>query len=232
MRDALANNLLLGRLGVRDRHSLLTVREPVKLLTGTRVMIAGQRLTHVYFPIDCAISLLIETANSPLLEIGLIGREGMLGVPLILGGRQTSVSGIVQAPGLAWRVEATHFVRCLETSEPLRRHLQRYVHVHMTQLTEAAACKHFHKLSGRLARWLLMSSDRSQSSELVLTHEYLSNMLGVRRAGITLAARVLKERGLIEYSRGQIALLDRAELESASCPCYAREKTSYEHFMR
>jgi len=232
MRDGLANNLLLDRLGARDRHSLLPGREPMKLQTGTRVMIAGQRLTHVFFPLDCAVSLLIDTANSPLLEIGLIGREGMLGVPLILGGRQSSVSGIVQSPGLAWRVEAAHFARCLDASESLRRHMHRYVHVHMTQLTEAAACKHFHNLSGRLVRWLLISSDRLQSSELALTHEYLSNMLGVRRAGITLAARVLQERGLIEYSRGQIALLDRSELESASCPCYAREKTSYEHLMR
>lgn len=232
MRPVLANNLLLGSLGARDRRALLPGDEPVEFQAGARVMTAGQRLAHVHFPIDCAISLLIEATDRPLLEIGLIGREGMLGVPLILGVRQTSVSGFVQAPGLAWRIEAARFGRCIDASERLRRRMQRYVHVHMTQLTEATACKHFHKLAERLARWLLMSADRLQSSELALTHQYLSNVLGVRRAGTTLAARGLQERGLIDYSRGHIALLDRAGLESAACPCYAREKGLYEYLMR
>lgn len=231
MRPALTNNLLLGSLGVRERHALLPDDEPVKLHAGTRVMTAGQRLAHVYFPIDCAISLLIEATDQPLLEVGLIGREGMLGVPLILGGGQSSVSGFVQTPGLAWRIEAARFGRCINESERLRRRMHRYVHVHMTQLTEAAACKHFHNLGERLARWLLMSADRLQSSDLTLTHEYLSNVLGVRRAGTTLAARGLQKRGLIDYARGHIALIDRAGLESAACPCYAREKKLYEHLM-
>jgi len=232
MRAGLAKNLLLGRLGTGDLHALLPAGGPVTLQAGAKVMNAGQRLAHVYFPIDCAISLLVETSDRPPLEIGLIGREGMLGVPLILGARQSSESGLVQSPGLAWRIEAAHFLRCLHASEPLRRRMQRYAQVHMTQLSEAAACKHFHKLGERLARWLLMSADRSQTSELALTHEYLSYMLGVRRAGTTLAARGLQERGLIDYSRGHIALLDRHGLESASCPCYARGKQQYEHLMR
>jgi CRP-like cAMP-binding protein len=232
MRAAPANNLLIGHLGARDRQALLPEDEPVKLLAGARVMTAGQRLAHVHFPIDCAISLLIESTDRPLLEISLIGREGMLGVPLILGIRHSSVSGFVQTAGLAWRVDAARFGRCIDTSERLRRRMQRYVHVHMTQLTEAAACKHFHKLTERLARCLLLSADRLQSSELTLTHEYLSNVLGVRRAGTTLAARGLQDRGLIDYSRGHIVLLDRGGLELAACPCYAREKQLYEHLMR
>jgi len=232
MRAELAKNLLLGRLGTSDLHSLLPGSGPVTLHAGDKIMVAGQKLAHVHFPIDCAISLLVETGDRPPLEIGLVGREGMLGVPLILGARQSSESGVVQAPGLAWRIEAARFIRCVHASEPLRRRMQRYAHVHMTQLTEAAACKHFHTLAERLARWLLMSADRLQSSELALTHEYLSHMLGVRRAGTTLAARGLQERGLIDYSRGHIALLDRGGLESASCPCYAREKQQYESLMR
>jgi len=232
MSPALANNMLLGGLGAFDRRVLLREDEPVALQSGARIMAAGQRLAHVHFPIDCALSLLIETTDRPLLEIGLIGREGMLGVPLILGVRQSSVSGFVQTPGLAWRIEATRFGRCLDTSERLRHRMQRYAHVHMTQLVEATACKHFHKLTERLARWLLMSADRLRSSELTFTHEYLSNVLGVRRAGTTLAARGLQERGLIDYARGHIALLDRPGLEAAACPCYAREKTLYEHLMR
>jgi CRP-like cAMP-binding protein len=195
-------------------------------------MTAGQRLAHVYFPIDCAISLLIEATDQPLLEIGLIGREGMVGVPLILGDGPSSVSGFVQAPGLAWRIEAARFGRCLDISVRLRRRMQRYVHIHMTQLTGAVACKHFHNLGERLARWLLISADRLHSSELTLTHEYLSSVLGVRRAGTTLAARGLQKRGLIDYARGHIALLDRPGLESAACPCYAREKKLYEYLMR
>ena len=232
MRLVPANNLLLASLGTRERRALLADDEAVELQAGARIMAAGQRLVHVYFPVDCAVSLLVESTDRPLLEIGLIGREGMLGVPLILGVRQSSVSAFVQAPGLAWRVEAARFVRCIDGSERLRRRMHRYVHLHMTQLTEAAACKHFHKLAERLARWLLMSADRLQSTELVLTHEYLSRVLGVRRAGTTLAARWLQDRGLIAYSRGHIALVDRAGLEAAACPCYAREKTLYLYLMR
>lgn len=230
MRHVPANNLLLASLGARERRALLADHEAVELQAGARIMAAGHRLVNVYFPIGCVVSL-IESTDRPLLEIGLIGREGMLGVPSILGVGQSSVSGFVQTTGLAWRLEAAHFVRCLDASEQLRRRMRRYAQVHVTQLTEAAACKHFHKLAERLARWLLMSADRLQSGELILTHEYLSNVLGVRRAGTTLAARGLQERGLIDYSRGHIALLDRAGLESAACPCYAREKRLYERLM-
>jgi CRP-like cAMP-binding protein len=138
----------------------------------------------------------------------------------------------VQAPGLAWRIDAARFARCVDDSERLQRRMLRYVHVHMTLLTQATACKHFHKLAERLARWLLMSADRLPSHQLALTHAYLANVLGVRRAGITLAARGLQERGLIGYSRGHIDLLDRTGLESVACPCYSRERAMYEHLMR
>ena len=151
---------------------------------------------------------------------------------MILGVRQSCVSGFVQAPGRAWRIEAARLGRCIDMSEHLRRRMHRYVHFHMTQLTDAAACKHFHKLGARLARWLLMSADRLQSSELALTHAYLARVLGVRRAGTTLAARDLQDRGLIAYSRGHISLTDRAGLEAVACPCFAREKTVYQDLMR
>ncbi len=232
MRTPRPHNLLLRSLGAHDLGALLTDDGPIELRTGARIMTAGQRLAQVHFPIDCAVSLLLEATDRPLLEIGLVGREGMLGVPLILGVRQSCVSAFVQAPGLAWRIDAARFARCIDASERLRRRMHRYVHVRMTQLTEAAACKHFHKLAARLARWLLISADRLQSNELALTHEYLSRVLGVRRAGTTLAARGLQDRGLIAYSRGHIALVDRAGLEAAACPCYARERTLYAHLMR
>lgn len=232
MRRTLPDNLLLHSLGARDVRALLSGDEPIEMRAGARVMTAGQPLAHVHFPIDCAISLLVESTDHPLLEIGLIGREGMLGVPLILGVRQSCVSGFVQAPGLAWRIHAARFDRCIDASEDLRGRMHRYVHVHMTQLTEAAACKHFHHLAARLARWLLMSADRLQTTELPLTHEYLSRVLGVRRAGTTLAARGLQDRGLIAYSRGHISLVDRVGLEAAACPCYARERAIYDYLIR
>jgi CRP-like cAMP-binding protein len=231
MRTNPSNNLFLRSLAVRDRRALLAADEPVELLAGARIMTADQRLAYAHFPIDCAISLLVEAPDRPLVEIGLIGREGMLGVPLILGVRHSCVSGLVQSPGLAWRIDAARFSGCIDASESLRRRMHRYVHVHMTQLAEAAACKHFHQLAARLARWLLMSADRSRSNELALTHEYLSHVLGVRRAGTTLAARGLQNRGLIAYSRGHIALLDRPGLEAAACPCYARERMLYDRLM-
>lgn len=232
MSAAPANNMLLSGLSARERLALLREDEPVRLQAGARIMIASQPLAQVHFPIDCAISLVIESGDRPLVEVGLIGREGMLGVPLILGIRQSSVSGFVQTSGLAWRIDAARFGRCIGANDRLRLHMQRYVHVHITQLTEAAACKHLHSLSERLARWLLMSADRVRSNELALTHEYLSNVLGVRRAGTTLAARGLQERGLIDYSRGRITLVDRAGLESAACRCYARERDLYGLLMR
>jgi CRP-like cAMP-binding protein len=229
---AAAHNQLLDRLRSDDRAQLLATEEPVTLHEGTLVIAAGRRLTHAYFPIDCAVTVLAPNDGLPKLEIGLVGREGMVGMPMILGADSSRICASVQSGGRAWRIDAARFAWCLETSAGFRECMNRYVHVHWLQLAESAGCRSFHLVPARVARWLLMSRDRTQSSEIELTHESLALTLGVRRAGITLAASALRERRLIDYSRGHIVVLDAKGLESAACPCYASAKKTYARFMR
>jgi CRP-like cAMP-binding protein len=225
------NNLLLMRLTPADRRSLLASGECVGLRSGEVLAEPGQALAHAYFPIDASITVLVPMARLPQLEVGLVGREGMLGLPLAFGADSSVLRAVVQGAGSAWRVEARVLARQIESSAALRAALNRYVHVRFAQLAQTVACKSYHHLEQRLARWLLMSADRARSHELLLTHEFLAQMLGVRRAGVTLAARALKERELIGYARGHVALLDLRGLEAASCACYAIEKKTYTRLM-
>ena len=225
-------NLLLARLEVEHREALLAGIEPVALQVGETVVAAGQRLEHVYFPIDSSISLALPVAGQSPLVIGLIGHEGMVGMQLLLSSSLAGFRGQVQGPGLAWRVDASRFTSQLDANPPWRAMLSRYVHVRHLQLAQGAACRSFHLVEARLARWLLMSRDRARRDPLSLTHETLSHLLGVRRAGVTLAAHSLQDRGLIRYTRGLILLLDRSGLEAAACPCYASEKRTYSRLMR
>jgi CRP-like cAMP-binding protein len=225
------DNLLLARLAPPDRRRLLACGERVQLLAGSVLAEAGQPLAHALFPIDSSISVLVPMAHLPQLEVGLIGREGMFGLPLVFGSGTSTLRGVVQGAGSAWKVDATEFSRQLAASAALRAALNCYVHVCFAQLAQAVACKSFHRVEQRLARWLLMSADRANRAELLLTHEFLAQMLGVRRAGVTLAARALQERRLIRYARGHVALLDVRALEAAACSCYASEKKTYARLM-
>ena len=229
--SVLPNNLLLGALAAPDRNALISGSEPVVLRAGDTLSEAGKRLAAVYFPIDSSISLTVPVAGQPPLEVGLIGYEGMLGVPLILGASMSAFHAVVQGAGRAWCVDAGRFTRQLEKSRPLRLRMNAYAHVHLLQVAQTAACKNFHLVEARLARWLLMSRDRARSDRISLTHEMLSQLLGVRRAGVTLAANSLQRRALISYARGQIELLDASGLEAAACACYAGEKRTYSRFM-
>ena len=226
------NNLLLGRLSDRERESLMSDGETVKLRAGETLSDTGQPITHAYFPLDSAVTLLVSAAGQPPLEIGLIGREGMLGVPLILGVAAASFRGVVQGAGSAWRIEAKRLGRNLDSNAALRKCLLKYAHVRVVQIAHSAACRSFHRVEARLARWLLMSRDRARSNELTLTHEGLAGTLGVRRAGVSLAANDLQARHLIRYARGKIELLDGHGLEAVACPCYAGEKKVYARFLR
>jgi CRP-like cAMP-binding protein len=154
------------------------------------------------------------------LEVGLVGREGMLGIPLALGISVSPVRALVQGAGPALKMSAARFRKELAASPPLQRELQLYVHTMMAQISQTAACNRFHVVEARLARWLLMTRDRVRSGEFRMTHEFLSHMLGVRRVGVTEAAGALQRRKLIEYSRGIIRILDGRGLEAAACSCY------------
>ena len=226
-----SNNLLLAGLGARVRNDLLDGMVPIDMHAGEQLWDAGERARHAIFPIDCSISLMLDVPGEPAVEAGLIGCEGMLGLPLILGAPICAFRAVVQGPGRAWQVEAARLTEALERQAPLRQRLNRYACTRMMQLAQAAGCRGSHRVEARLARWLLMSRDRARSDQLTLTHEFLGHMLGVRRAGVTIAAHALQERRLIRYARGRIMLLDAHGLEDAACACYGQEKRIYARLM-
>jgi CRP-like cAMP-binding protein len=226
---ARAENHLIALLPRRDRASLLAAGEVVQLELGTVLCKPGETTRHVYCPVDCVISLLtVAVEGEPGLEVGMVGREGMLGAQLALGVSAIPLHALVQGTGATWRVAVAPFRRELSSSKALQVSLHRYVYVLMAQLATAAACTRFHNVEPRLARWLLMTQDRLRSDNFHLTHEFLAHMLGVRRVGITGAASALQRQGLIRYRRGDISVLDRLGLEAAACGCYAADRRAYD----
>jgi CRP-like cAMP-binding protein len=224
---AARENHLIELLPRKDRRSLLAVCEPVVLVLSEVLCEGGKTTRHVYFPISSTISLVTPIDGKPVLEVGLVGREGMVGAQLALGVATTSLHGVVQGAGKAWRVKSPAFRRELAESAALRHCLNRYLYVLMTQFAVSAACLRFHLIGPRLARWLLMTQDRAHANSFHVTHEFLAFMLGVRRVGITAAAGALQRAGLIEYQRGEIIVLNRRGLEAAACGCYAAQRKSY-----
>ena len=225
-------NHLIELLPRKDRLRLLAVCEPVQLVLAEVLCEPGRATRHVYFPTEGFISLVALVDGEPALEVGMIGREGMLGAQLALGVATAPLHALVQGPGAAWRVATGAFRRELAGSAALRRLLGRYLYVLMAQLTASAACLRFHLIQPRLARWLLMSQDRAQADSFHVTHEFLAYMLGVRRVGITAAASALQRAGLIEYRRGELTVLDRNALEAAACNCYADDRRAYDDVMK
>ena len=214
-----ANNLLAA-LPRKNYLRLLEGLEPVTLTFGEVLYEPEQPIRHVYFPNNSLVSLLTLVDGRRALEVGLVGREGMVGIPLALGIGVSSVRALVQGSGTAMRMSSARFRREFRNSPPLQRELYRYTHVLMAQVTQTAACNRFHVVEARLARWLLMTRDRVRSEQFRLTQEFLAHMLGVRRVGVTKAAGALQRRKLISYSRGNIRILDQRGLEAASCRCY------------
>ena len=222
-----AQNHLIERLSRRDRAHLLRFADDVPLMLGQVLCEPGQPARHVWFPVDGFVSLVAPIEGKPALEVGMVGREGMLGAQLILGVAAVRLQALVQGNGSAWRIGRAEFRAELARSATLRRLLDRYLYVLMAQLAGSAACLRFHEISPRLARWLLMSQDRAHAEHFHLTHEFLGYMLGVRREGITAAAGALQRRGLIEYRRGELRVIDRVGLEAAACECYANDRAAY-----
>lgn len=213
-------NHLLAAVPRQAHQRLLTGLAQVSLSYGEVLYEPAEPIRHVYFPIDCLVSLLTTVDKQRSLEVGMVGNEGMVGMPMALGIGNSAVRALVQGSGSALRMTAARFRAEFKKNLPLQCALFRYTHLLMAQISQTAACNRFHEAEARLARWLLMTSDRVHADEFRLTHEFLAHMLGVRRVGVTKAARVLQRKKLIDYSRGQIRILDRNGLEAAACACY------------
>jgi CRP-like cAMP-binding protein len=226
-----AVNRLIAALPRPERQRFLAGCEPVTLAFGEILAEPGAPISHVYFPTESFISL-TTTMNGPArLGLLLVGDEGMLGISLILGLNRSPLHASVQGPGQALRMEAAQFCRELEPGAALQALLKRYLYVMMGQLARTGVCNRFHLLEARLARWLLMAQDRAHADCFHVTHEFLAQILGVRRVGITKAASALQNRKLIRYRRGDIRILDRGGLEASACSCFRLDKSLYARIM-
>ena len=201
--------------------------EPVDLVRGELLCEPDQPIRHVYFPTEGFLSLVATIDGSPGVEVGMVGREGMLGAQLALGETTLPLRALVQGAGAARCVAAAAFRRELAHSAPLRHGVHRYLSVLMAQHATSAGCLRFHKIGPRLARWLLMSQDRAHSDSFYATQKFLAHMLGVRREGITAAASDLQRCDLVSYHRGHFTVLDRSGLEATACGCYAADQRAY-----
>ncbi len=226
--EASIANSLLASLPRAEYRRLLAGLDLVTLKFGEVLHEPGAPIRYVYFPIDRVIALLTTVPGHQALKIGLIGHEGMVGSPLALGVRSSPRRALVQGTGTAMRMKSSLFRKEIRGSKPLQQAVYRFKHALIGQIAQSAACKQFHSVKARLARYLLMTGDRARSKEFRLTHEFLARMLGVRRAGVTIAAGALEKRKLIKCGRGRITILDRQRLGAASCECYQIIKRIYD----
>jgi CRP-like cAMP-binding protein len=223
------SNSLLAALPPKSYQQLLSGLVPVTLGFGDVLYEPGEAIRDVYFPSQCLVSLLTVVNGHRALEVGMVGREGMVGVPLALGMKVSPVRALVQGAGPALKMKAARFHTALRGSRPLQDGVNRYVHAMMGQISQTAGCNRFHLVEARLARWLLMTRDRMRSGQFRMTHEFLGHMLGVRRVGVTEAASALQRKKLIEYSRGDIVVLNDRGLEAAACSCYGQTPSKARH---
>ena len=221
------SNRLLASLPKKNHKDLLPYLTPVALEFGDVLYAAGDQIRRVYFPEDCLVSLLTTVDANHAAEVGLVGNEGMVGIPVALGIDVSPFMAVVQGSGTALCMKTADFRREFRNSAALQSVLFRFTHLLMTQVAQTAACNRFHVVSQRLARWLLMTRDRVHSNEFLLTQEFLARMLGVRRVGVTEAASALQRLKLISYARGNITIIDPRGLEATACGCYEAVNSLY-----
>ena len=227
---ALKNHLLASL--PNDKFARLQSKlEPVSLKLGEVIYESGDRLDYAYFPTTAIISLLYIMENGATAEIGVVGNDGVLGVALFMGGDTTNSRAIVQSAGESVKIKAQDLKAEFAAGGVFQKMLLRYTQALMTQISQTAVCNRLHSLEQQLCRWILLSHDRLNSDKLVMTHDLISNMLGVRREGVTLAAQKLAEKGLITNTRGTIILIDRQGLENAVCECYQVVNDEYNRLL-
>ena len=224
-------NRLLAALPHAESRRWLSLLEPVDLPLGEVLYESGITLSHVYFPTTAIISLLYVMENGASAEIAVVGNEGIVGISLFMGGESTSSRAVVQSAGKGFRLQAQLMKREFNRAGAVLHLLLRYTQALLTQMSQTAVCNRHHSLDQQLCRWLLLSLDRLEGNQLVMTQELIANMLGVRREGVTEGALKLQHAGLIQYARGHITVLDRAALEKRSCECYAAVKKEYDRLL-
>jgi CRP-like cAMP-binding protein len=224
-------NRLLAKVPVEELEALRPHLEQVSLSHGQTLIAPHEPIPYIYFPVNALASLVTILEDGATVEAGSVGREGMVGVPVLLDAGTTPMQTLIQIPGEAIRVKAAFIKSEFDKGGALHKLLHHYIHTLFVVASQSAACNRHHKVEARLSRWLLMSSDGVNSNELHLTQEFLATMLGVRRAGVTEAAQTLQELGLINYTRGHIRLLDRERLEAATCECYHMIKDEYDRLL-
>jgi len=227
----LTDNHLLAALPDAESQRWLPQLEPVEMPLGQVLYESGGTLSHVYFPTTAIVSLLYVMENGASAEIAVVGNEGIVGISLFMGGDSTPSRAVVQSAGLGFRLRAQVMKDAFNQAGAVLHLLLRYTQALITQMAQTAVCNRHHSLDQQLCRWLLLSLDRLQGNELVMTQELIANMLGVRREGVTEGALKLQQAGLIRYARGHISVLDRMGLEKRSCECYAVVKKEYDRLL-
>lgn len=223
-------NRLLAALPAGEYRRLFPKLQEIALMYGENIYERDEIIRHVYFPDSGIISLLAAIEETGMLEVGIVGREGVVGLPVFLGVKTSNNRAIVQGAGSAMRIKTADFLAECKNGGSLARLLQRYAHSLLTQVSQSAVCYRFHLAEARLARWLLMTADRMETDKFRLTQEFLSNMLGVRREAVNKSAIILQQQELIKYSRGNITIIDQAGLEKAACLCYGIIKDEEKSF--
>ena len=224
-------NRLLGLLQPRDYARLRPHLHRISLEYRQSLYRAHRPIGFVYF-IETGVGSLVNTmANGQASEVGTVGNEGVVGLPLVLGDDRAPTSVYIQVPGAGLRMKAAVFHKELERSASMRTVMLHFAHAFFNQVAQSAACNQFHSLEQRCCRWLLMTHDRMQSDEFLLTQEFLAMMLGVRRTGVTAAAGALQRAGLIRYKRGNVTIVDRRGLKRRSCECYGVSKKEFDRLL-
>jgi CRP-like cAMP-binding protein len=224
-------NRLLAALPDEDYQRIAKQLELVSLPLGESIYESGDQIEHIYFPIDCILSLLYVMKNGASAEIAVAGNEGLVGIALFMGGGSTPSRAVVQSAGQSYRMKGVLLKQEFDQSHALQVRLLRFTQALITQMSQTAVCNRHHTVDQQLARWLLLSLDRLSSNELEMTQELIANMLGVRREGVTEAAGKLQAKGIIQYSRGHITVLNRPALEALVCECYQVVKTEYDRLL-
>lgn len=214
-------NYLLAALQPAERERLVPHLERVQLSLGAVLYEPGVMLRHVYFPADSIVSLLYVMADGASAEIAVVGNDGVIGISLFMGGETTPSRAVVQSAGVAYRLPGELLKQEFTRAGAMQHLLLRYTQALLTQMAQTAVCNRHHSLDQQLCRWLLLSLDRLPSNELIMTQELIANMLGVRREGVTEAAKKMQAAHLISYSRGRIVVLDRSGIEARTCECYS-----------